>query len=159
MTLKAGRIQGDMNLTKFKHRMKRVASNLGGGYHGVRVVAGVDNDKVYPDGTSVLAIAIMNEFGIGIPERSFLRSTIAKKRREWTKLGLELVKQSYLDDQPIEIALEQLGAVMVEDIQTAIKAGIQPANAESTIISKGSSTPLIDTGLLLDSIISDVRIG
>ena len=43
----------------------------------------------YPDGTSVIMVGAVHEFGSpskGIPQRSFLRSTVQEKRRSYMRL-------------------------------------------------------------------------
>jgi hypothetical protein len=53
--------------------------------------------------------------------------------------------------------LEILGQRAVGQIQERIASGIAPANAPSTVAKKGSSTPLIDTGVLRSSITYQVK--
>lgn len=53
--------------------------------------------------------------------------------------------------------LDQLAQSYAGEIQADIAAGIEPDNAPSTIARKGSSTPLIDTGVFRSSIAGRVR--
>jgi hypothetical protein len=57
----------------------------------------------------------------------------------------------------VRVALDRLGAKFVGDIQRRIKAHIPPPLQQSTIDRKGSSTPLIDTGVLWSSITHEVK--
>ena len=56
-----------------------------------------------------------------------------------------------------DAALEQFGAWSKGEIQARIARGVPPPNAASTVKRKGSSTPLIDTGILRSSIDYEVR--
>ena len=118
-----------------------------------QLLIGVPADAGEEDnGLPIATNAAMHEFGIGVPERSFIRAPLAanvdkyKKAMEW--FAGRVGGGKLTNDQ----ALAQLGHMAVGDIQTAIERGISPANAISTIKKKGSSTPLIDTGRLRQSI-------
>lgn len=125
-------------------------------FENPRLLVGIlsaDGGKEYDDNVTVLDVATWNEFGTErIPSRSFIRTwydanlpTIKKKLQA---LLVQVVKGRIGKDQ----ALEQLGQWMVGSIQASISQGIPPPNASSTIAHKGSSTPLIDTGVLRSSI-------
>lgn len=108
--------------------------------------------------TTLYDVAAANEFGTSrIPERSFLRGTIDTNHGKiltfCKKQGAEVVRGKISN----EIALERIGAFVQGLIQARIAAGIEPANAESTIAAKGSSKPLIDSGQLRASITYEVR--
>lgn len=103
--------------------------------------------------TTVLEVATINEFGLGVPERSFIR--------DWADLNeprnianLRKIAGVVLrGDYSVEVGLGRFGALCQGEIQARISAGIPPPNAPSTIAKKGSSTPLIDTGQLRSSIL------
>lgn len=108
-------------------------------------------------GLTVLDVATFHEFGLGVPERSFLRGYVDENKariRGMIKSLATMVQQGKLDQ---DTALEKLGLTIVGEIQKRIAKGIPPPNAESTIARKGSSTPLIDTGQLRSSITHKVR--
>ena len=113
----------------------------------------------YPDGTSVITVGIVNEFGApgaGIPMRSFLRSAIAENDAEIRK-GLRRVARAAQDGAIQERqALALLGQMAASLVQAKIVDGPFEPNAPSTISRKGSSSPLIDTGLLRASITYEV---
>ena len=105
------------------------------------------------DGTSVIDVAFWNEFGTAtIPERSFIRAWFDEAepqlREEFTKLmhGVAAGKRTRAE------VLELMGQRMVGQVQERISAGIPPENAPSTAARKGSTTPLIDTGVLRSSV-------
>lgn len=95
-------------------------------------------------------IAQWNEFGTTkIPSRPFLRGTMEKNAGKYARF---LVAQARAglggSDRTYRQAMNRLGLMMVGDVQQAISNGVPPPNAPSTIAKKGSSTPLIETGLM-----------
>jgi len=107
---------------------------------------------------TVADIAAFNELGLGVPERSFLRSTLDANAKKYRKL-LAGVGQAAIDGR---VTLEQgagiVGEVAVGDAKQAIADGIPPPNAPSTIERKGSSRTLIDTGQMRSAITKQVKI-
>ena len=102
---------------------------------------------------------------IVIPARPFIRPAIAANSERWMKA---LKKDIDTTDLSLDAMLERLGAKIVGDIQKAIKAVQQPPLAKSTLqkrLRKGfsnlgtASKPLIDSGLMLRSIRSEVTSG
>lgn len=101
------------------------------------------------DGTPVAQVAFWQEFGTAkIPMRPFLRNAIAKNTRKWG----DSVKTALIGTNDSEKALKMLGEIMRGDIVLSLTNLNTPPNAPSTIKQKGSSNPLIDTGLLRSSI-------
>lgn len=109
------------------------------------------------DAPTVADVAAFNELGLGVPERSFLRSTIDGGRRKYLQLLNGVGDASVAGKIPVVRGAKIVGEVVVGDVKQAIADGIPPPNAESTIVQKGSSTPLIDTGQLRGSITSKVE--
>jgi hypothetical protein len=109
----------------------------------------------YPDGTSVITVGVIHEFGApgaGIPMRSFLRAGIAEADPEIRKL-IRKVAKAAMDGKIAERqALELLGLRAASIVQQKIVKGPFEPNDPKTIERKGSSSPLIDTGLLRQSI-------
>lgn len=100
-------------------------------------------------------VASVHEFGatirrgggsITIPERSFLRTTFDEKNEEWVNFFKNQLKQVLALQMDVQTLFNRLGARMVGDVQKKITDLDAPPNAPSTIIKKGSSNPLIDTG-------------
>lgn len=113
---------------------------------GVREGAGAE-----ADGTSLVLVAAVNEFGSSdghVPERSFLRSTIDENRAAYeTDMGKALV-QVILGKGSLRTEFGKVGAKVAGDVQRKITTLDTPPNAPSTIRQKGSSNPLIDSGAL-----------
>lgn len=103
-------------------------------------------------GETVLDIATAHEFGLGVPQRSFLRAWFDENRQQINeaikRMALSVLKGKRTRKQAIEL----LAQSFVGQIQKRIAAGIPPPNSPATIAAKGSSKPLIDTGQLRTSI-------
>ena len=105
--------------------------------------------SVHPNsnGETVGNIAARNHYGApGVPARPFLSITLAKNRAKIAKAGEMLL------DNP-----DLLGAYVVGLVQETIADGVPPPNSPATIAAKGSDTPLIDTGILRQSITYEVE--
>lgn len=111
----------------------------------------------YPDGTDLLNVAFWNEFGIGVPERPFIRAGVRANLDSINELAGELVKKVNSGDISIETAAETLGIKAASDVKNYIVELSSPPNSPATIRAKKSSNPLVDTGLLNQSITHDVR--
>lgn len=110
---------------------------------------GIFESAKYDDGTPVAQVAFWQEFGTTkIPMRPFLRNAIAENTRKWG----DSVKTAIIGTNDSEKALKMLGEIMRGDIVLSLTNLNTPPNAPSTIKQKGSSNPLIDTGLLRSSI-------
>lgn len=108
---------------------------------------------------SILEVAIYNEFGLGVPERSFLRAWFDEHRSENEDALRNAVKLYLRGQKTLVEVLDLLGLKFQGGVQKKIAQGIAPPNAPSTIKEKGSSTPLIDTGQLRQSVTFLVRGG
>lgn len=127
-----------------------------------RVVIGVLGTTAARPGESLdnVELAVIQEFGLGVPERSFLRATFDKLKDRWFKFASRVMRLVAKGKIPLERGLAIIGEKVKADVKRAITqgAGIPPPNAPSTIARKGSSRPLVDTGRLVGSIDYEVRI-
>ncbi len=135
-----------------------------GGQHVARIgILGSDAGAKH-EGTDLTnaEIGVIQEFGSqsrNIPPRSFLRmpievrgATIMQqlgKRRTRDKIESGDIVGVYRD-------LGLAGEAVVQGAFASAGFGRWPANAPSTVVAKGSSAPLIDTGQLRRAITSDV---
>lgn len=103
-------------------------------------------------GESIASIAFRNEFGVGVPERPALRLGVEKSTQSIKQLAKVMIPKLNNGDITMEQIMDQVGHLAVQDVINLINAGISPANAQSTIDAKGSSTPLVDTGAYKQSI-------
>lgn len=120
----------------------------------------------------IAKIAIKNEFGgifpidneyklrakakginlgdkIAIPARPFMQQTIDNNSKTWGKLISKLLPENELD---IKKTFNQLGQVITNNITETIEEDDFIANSARTIVIKGTSTPLVDTGNMAKSV-------
>lgn len=101
---------------------------------------------------TVYDVALKNEYGLGVPKRSFIRDTVSQNKiKILDKLSLLIVQRGLQD------ALELTGLDVVGMIKQRISDGIKPENSPVTVAIKGSSKPLVNTGQLVSSIFHEVR--
>lgn len=108
---------------------------------------------------TMIGLAITHEFGLGVPERSFLRASIRERIADVRDVQIKLVRRIYAGEIEAPDALEILGAFLVGVVQDFIvnhPLDGDWALAPSTIEAKGSDRPLVDTGRLLQSITFEV---
>jgi len=122
-----------------------------------KIKVGLPKDaSPYPDGTSVIMVGLVNEFGSSdgrIPERSFLRSGISKNKQDFINFWKRKFAKAVLTGQiKPEVALKLLGEIVQTKIQQEIVELKSPVNEAITIALKGSSNPLIDSGHMRQSI-------
>lgn len=116
------------------------------------------SDKGAP--ITMAQIAAVNEFGSrdgNIPERSFMRSAIAKYSRDIEKLAKKLSVKVFEGVMPKGQALGILGQFVTDKMRAQIDSNVPPANAPSTVTRKGSSKTLVDTGQLIGALDWELR--
>ena len=114
---------------------------------------GVFEDAKYDDGTPVAMVAFWNEFGtLKIPMRPFMRNALAKNKVKW----VGFIKNQLMTGLSAETAFNRTGEIVRGDIVKSLTNLSPPPNSPYTIKRKGSSKPLIDTGLLRSSITYEV---
>jgi hypothetical protein len=119
--------------------------------------------KVYPNGATVLQVAVWNNFGTeGIPARPFMLQATPKikaackaKLKEFAKALRRRGKGATADQ--MERILQTLGLLGKDVLRGVIGSGNFLPNAPYTIRKKGSSVPLIDTGIMRKSVSYVVR--
>lgn len=110
-------------------------------------------------------LGLIQEFGIPghIPSRPFMRSGLQRAKAGASKLLgklLEKLDPKVTGEQlktKASTILGKVGAYVAAQIKQGIASGGFAANAPSTVARKGSSKPLIDTGLLRQSLTWQVR--
>lgn len=124
-------------------------------------VIGSAGDAQAQDGEFTVAqLAEWHEFGVGVPQRSFLRAWADAETAKIEQVIRGLTKRIIEGKLTREQALEQFGAWAAGQVQAFISAGrVVPPLHPTTVARKGSSTPLIDTGQLRQSITYEVRPG
>lgn len=106
----------------------------------------------YQDGTTILDIAIFNEFGTErIPARPFIRGAHDKSRKEAEKTMAHLLTKS-TEGASVSEVLHTLGQWYEGKVKGHATSGQFTPNAPSTIARKGSSKPLVDEGIMTGAI-------
>ena len=125
-----------------------------------------DRSAAESRGTTLIEIAEAHEFGIGVPQRSFVAGAVDENEDQ---LQAKLVSSMKAAARPNatrtpEQTLERFGLYVVGVMQQRIADGIEPELAEATIkakarlTGKAKDTPLILTGQLRSSIRSKLEI-
>ena len=100
------------------------------------------------DGTDVAVVAMRNEFGDDkVPARPFMSQAINNNEKAISKIATQALKE----EAPKDI-LDIIGEGLSTLIRKEIEKGDFVPNAPSTIARKGSDKPLIDTGLMKESV-------
>jgi HK97 gp10 family phage protein len=118
------------------------------------ITVGVHDDTgSYPDGESVAQVAAWNEYGTeDIPERPFLRSTMAKRRKKYTIIMGTIAAAAVEGKASIKAGMARLGELVRSDVRNAIVNWSEPGNSPATIRKKGRDDPLVDTRRMLTSV-------
>jgi hypothetical protein len=107
------------------------------------------------DGVEVVDLAAMNEYGTeDIPSRPWMRHTADTAMTHTASLTGRLGVAVIAGRLSVDDALKTIGAFYKERLQNTIrhsKSWASP-NAPSTIAMKGSDVPLIDHGVLINTI-------
>lgn len=128
-------------------------------------------DSQYENGIHVAYVAAIQEYGYppgNIPERPFMRPTIMEKKNEWKELALSGSRSILKGNATIAIVMEALGLRAAGQVRAMISAILVPPLSPITIAARlrkrankkviGSLTkPLIDTGLMLNSLTNTVE--
>ena len=101
---------------------------------------------------SISELATIHEFGLGAPQRSFIRAWFDEQQDSIQSTLKSQVALAQAGKIPIQAALERCALAFEGAMKKRIARGIPPPNAASTIARKGSSKPLIDTGQLRNAI-------
>ena len=118
-----------------------------------------DGDKSGITNAELMLIQMFGSVTRNIPPRDPLLAPLIKKRRELLKsLATGEMREAFMAGDYKKMFM-LLGVKAEEFVQQAFETGgfgEWPKNASSTILAKGSSAPLIDTGELRKSVTSDV---
>lgn len=124
------------------------------------------------EGSEQVIIAATNEFGttqagasgnVVIPERSFLRSTVAERQGQIGDLLIQAVEDAVEGKRTLDQGLGRLGEQTAGWVVEKIKILQEPDNAESTKAAKRRKSggkegkPLVDEGRLFQSISWEIR--
>lgn len=118
----------------------------------LEVAVGYQEGGAYPDGTSVVDVALWNELGtVHSPSRPFMRNSVDGHRDEISRFVQKSVK-ALTEGKSVEEVLKKIGVFQQKLIRKEIVSGNFEPNSPETIARKGSDKPLIDTGLMRQSV-------
>lgn len=132
-----------------------------------KVLRRIDGAKVevgwFPDARhetlNTAELASIHEYGGGnVPARPMIRPVSDKNREAYRRVQRELHGRVVDGTLTIEGALATLGTKIEGDLKAWITDGDHVPNAPSTIARKGSSKPLIDTGLMRSQVTHKVTV-
>lgn len=121
-----------------------------------------DGEEHQNSKATVAQIGFYHEFGvskINLPERSWMRSWFDINRDKINKLILKMINMIKERKITAVNALNRIGEWAVGELKESILKLKSPALKISTIIKKGSSNPLIDTGQMINSIRYEIGFG
>jgi hypothetical protein len=105
-------------------------------------------------GMSIAAIGAIHEFGIGVPQRSFLRGWVDENQKGWVAKLRETVYRALTGR---EAWMKNFGEYAVEGVRARMRLGIGPPLLEATVKRKqNGSTPLIESEQLINGVEYDV---
>lgn len=125
-----------------------------------RVLVGWDETSHYPDATPVAYVAAIQEFGSpqnGIPPRPFMRPTIEAQRQSWTNTLQRGAARVLNGDMEAEQVLGQFGMLAAGNVRETIQSITEPKLSPKTVKRKGFEKPLVDSGLMLQTLTSKVE--
>lgn len=138
-------------------RLERIRKEFAKARNAYATVGIHEDAGEYEDGTSVVQVALYNEFGTEhIPSRPFIRSAVLGKEATINAWRIEVIRRIMLGEISVRKALEILGFRLREMIRNNINANMPPPNAPSTAAHKVregvAPRALVETGLLLRSV-------
>lgn len=128
---------------------------------GLDIVAGVlpkDADKTYPNGMTVLEVALLMIYGTAtIPARDFMTGTATAYEHKTADVMQDYAGRVMDGSLSPHAAADELGLWFRGRINAHIDNGPWEGNAESTIRRKGRDQPLVDSKFLYNTLDHEVR--
>ncbi len=116
----------------------------------------LDASGAYPGSATVVEVAATHEFGLGnVPARSFLRVPFNKNQKQLETFTQKQYANVFDGRSSTRVAIGKVGAFATNISKKAFTTngfGTWKPLTEETVLAKGSSKPLIDTGILRRSI-------
>lgn len=122
-----------------------------------------ENAKIphHRTGKEIGEVAHINEYGVGVPTRSFLRAWVDKNTRSIKKEILRAygrVVRDKMQRSSEKREWDRLGNKYAKKLRSTIeRKEIKPPNAAATVARKGFNHPLFEDGVLLSAIDHEVR--
>lgn len=119
-----------------------------------RVEVGITTPVTYPNGTKIAYIASIQAHGTEdgrIPPRDFKAACSDDLKEKQKNFVIQYVR-NFFRGKDTDGLVEELGITSANLLRTSVIEFKEPPNAPSTIKRKGFDDPLIETGLLRDTI-------
>lgn len=150
----------DREYRELMRRLEPLKAGAAGPHAKVGILAASSQPHQGSD-MSLVEIAAVHEFGspaANIPERSFIRGTFEERdvADALARLTTQLARAIVARKIEVAAALERLGQWGAAQVKARIKRHIPPPLKPQTIERKGSSTPLVDTGQLINAVTYEV---
>lgn len=140
-----------VKITDNKQRWEKVRRELKSSGNK-EVVVGIQKGEVN-EGVLVAQYATWNEFGTRtIPSRPFMRSYFDSSVARIERFATNGVAQVLLGKATFLQFLNAAGVFMVDGVKKSISTGSWVPNATMTVALKGSSKPLVDSGVMINSV-------
>ena len=116
------------------------------------VEVGYREEERYPDGESVCAVALAQEFGTPkIPPRPWIRPTLDSRKGHWARMIATALKTTAKTEAGVRNMWRDRGKAIVANLQHGIDKANDPHLSAHTIarrLARGNSSvkPLVDTG-------------
>lgn len=136
------------------HEFGAHINHPGGTPYGYKTQQDAENGKVrfLKKGEGYMVLGTTKPHEINIPARPYIRSTVDENENKYFQ-SAERISGQMLDGRIDKFqGLSIMGQLIEGDIKQKIIDIKSPPNAPATIRRKGSSNPLVDTGLLGGSI-------
>lgn len=115
-----------------------------------KVVCGFPKGKLnaphYENGESIIDVAIMNNYGYGVPRRDFMTPASKRWNESCNQTAEDLGEDLILGKINADATLKKMGEDGAEIIREEIIKLNSPPNSPYTIALKGSDNPLVDSG-------------
>ena len=123
----------------------------------LEVAVGYQQGEASQDGVDMVDIALFNELGtVHIPSRPFIRDSLNNNKDKISQF-MQRTAKDIVNGKSAEDVLKKIGTFQKGLIQREITNGDFVPNSPATIRKKGSSTPLVDTGRMRQSVNFVVR--
>jgi hypothetical protein len=144
----------DLGLKDYTDNVESLKSMfIKAGYPEAGEIAAPEDGKegIY-DLDEMITIVMAHEFGLGVPERSFMRAAIDENIVAIEKTKERLFDRVALGKMTADQAMSALGSYAVGIIRKKIIDGPFEKLKEATIKAKGSSKPLVDSGQMKNTV-------
>lgn len=145
-----------MNGVKFKlddRKWKQIQKEIKILHNSFTAIGLHEGSPPYPEGLTVADVGFFNEFGTKhIPERPWMRNWFDANKNKILKQAKILYQAVLAGKMKAKRALGLLGEWAQGELRKSIIKLSSPPNAPITILLKGSSSPLIDTGQMLNTV-------